>query len=550
MAVSDNTRQWPVFPLGEVADILDSRRIPVNAKERANRTGNIPYYGATGQVGWIDDHIFDEELVLLGEDGAPFLDDRKPKAYMIRGKAWVNNHAHVLRAKPGLLNSFLMHQLNRVDYAPFVSGTTRLKLPQAPMRRIPLVIPPLDQQRRVVAELEKHFTRSDAGVSSLSRVRESLKRYRSALLCAAFTGNLVITEAEKARDESRSYEPASIFLSRILEEHRRYSDRAGTYAEPPIPSAADVKSLPEGWVWCMSDALFSVVTSGSRGWAKYYSDGGPIFLRVGNLDHETIQLDLANIQHVTPPEGVEAVRTRIQAGDILISITADVGMVAVVPEGLGEAYINQHLALARPLPSVIPAYLGYYLSASEGGWRHFRSLQRGATKAGLGLADIRNVPVPLAPVAEQDRIVTELDRRLSTIDELEKTLAITIDRTVRLHRSILESVFPSTIGDEPDTLLQRAESPEILSEDRQQGAPGPLDLVLRHMKKPKKKQSLFDVLAAHNGRMTPEELFYFAGFSEADVDQFFEELKREEDAGRIRQLRPDNTKVIIESVRR
>src|SRR5438128_1786576 len=91
--------EWPRRPLGEVVDILDSRRIPVNSKERAKRVGDVPYYGATGQVGWIDDYIFNEELVLLGEDGAPFLDQTKPKAYLIRGRSWVNNHAHVLRGK-------------------------------------------------------------------------------------------------------------------------------------------------------------------------------------------------------------------------------------------------------------------------------------------------------------------------------------------------------------------------------------------------------------------------------------------------------------------
>jgi hypothetical protein len=133
----------------------------------------------------------------------------------------------------------------------------------------------------------------------------------------------------------------------------------------------------------------------------------------------------------------------------------------------------------------------------------------------------------------------ELDRRLSTIDELEKTLTLTIDRTVRLHRSILESVFPSTIGDEPDTLAERAELPEAIATDRT------LDLHLRHMKKPKKKQSLFDVLAAQNGRMTPEELFHAAGFSDADTDAFFEELKTEETAGRIREIRPNDTEVLL-----
>lgn len=97
--------------------------------------GNVPYYGATGQVGWIDNHIFDEELVLLGEDGAPFLDRLRPVAYVIRGKSWVNNHAHVLRGV-SCSNGFLLHQLNAVDYRPFVTGTTRLKLPRAPCARL------------------------------------------------------------------------------------------------------------------------------------------------------------------------------------------------------------------------------------------------------------------------------------------------------------------------------------------------------------------------------------------------------------------------------
>ena len=103
-AVSPNTLPsgWAVDSLGTVVDILDSQRVPINSEERAKRLGKVPYYGATGQVGWIDDHLFDEELVLLGEDGAPFLESTKPKAYLIEGRSWVNNHAHVLRGKNGI----------------------------------------------------------------------------------------------------------------------------------------------------------------------------------------------------------------------------------------------------------------------------------------------------------------------------------------------------------------------------------------------------------------------------------------------------------------
>ncbi|MGH8633546.1 MAG: hypothetical protein ACRET7_05370 [Burkholderiales bacterium] len=112
-------------PLAEVADILDSKRVPVNAKERETRLGSVPYFGATGQVGWIDKHIFNEELVLLGEDGAPFLEPNKPKAYVIRVKTWVNNHAHVLRARV-VPTGWLAHYLNSITYEGLVTGTTRL----------------------------------------------------------------------------------------------------------------------------------------------------------------------------------------------------------------------------------------------------------------------------------------------------------------------------------------------------------------------------------------------------------------------------------------
>src|SRR3954449_12627435 len=95
---------WVTAALGELVEVLDHLRVPVNKTDRATRVGTVPYYGAAGQVGWIDDYLFDEELVLLGEDGVPFLNPLQPKAYIISGKSWVNNHAHVLRPNPEMVD--------------------------------------------------------------------------------------------------------------------------------------------------------------------------------------------------------------------------------------------------------------------------------------------------------------------------------------------------------------------------------------------------------------------------------------------------------------
>lgn len=153
---------WEWKRLGDVVEILDGKRIPIKDDERIRRIAGktisdlVPYYGATGQVGWIDDHIFNEELVLLGEDGAPFFNPMKNKAYIVTGKSWVNNHAHVIKGKSGVaLNSFICNYLNVFEYNGYVSGTTRTKLIQSEMRKIPIPLPPLPTQRRIVSILEK-----------------------------------------------------------------------------------------------------------------------------------------------------------------------------------------------------------------------------------------------------------------------------------------------------------------------------------------------------------------------------------------------------------
>jgi type I restriction enzyme S subunit len=183
------------------------------------------------------------------------------------------------------------------------------------------------------------------------------------------------------------------------------------------------------------------VTSGSRGWAKYYSEEGAVFLRIGNLDHESISLDLGNLRRVNPPAGAEGTRTKVEAGDFLISITADVGMIAIVPQDFETAYINQHIALARPVTSICNKFVAWYLASAYGGQKQFLRLQRGATKVGLGLDDIRAVPVPLPPLVEQQRIVAEVERRFSILDELEIAVQVNLQRAERLRQSILHCAF-------------------------------------------------------------------------------------------------------------
>ena len=182
---------WEVRELCELVDVLDSRRKPVNAKERADRAGDVPYYGATGQVGTIDESLFDEDLVLLGEDGVQFFDPYKVKAYEISGPAWVNNHAHVLRCNQDVYQQrLLVHFLNQADYRGRANGTTRLKLTQAAMKEIPVLTPPMEEQARIVEILEDQLSRLDASLAVADVVEERSAGLRRSLLHSAFTGRL------------------------------------------------------------------------------------------------------------------------------------------------------------------------------------------------------------------------------------------------------------------------------------------------------------------------------------------------------------------------
>ena len=162
---------WAVCCLEDIAEIFDNLRKPINSNERNSRIANkhkdelYPYYGATGQVGLIDAYLIDGTYLLLGEDGAPFLDKSAVKAYPIEGKCWVNNHAHIL--KPLCDFDYLMFYLNQVDYKDYVNGSTRLKLTQSDMRSILVLLPPIAEQKRISAKVRALFDLLDSIVYHL-----------------------------------------------------------------------------------------------------------------------------------------------------------------------------------------------------------------------------------------------------------------------------------------------------------------------------------------------------------------------------------------------
>jgi type I restriction enzyme S subunit len=160
------------------------------------------------------------------------------------------------------------------------------------------------------------------------------------------------------------------------------------------------------------------LTSGSRGWAEHYSDSGKLFLRISNLTRDSINLDLSDIKLVDVPAGTEGERTRVQKGDLLISITADLGSVAIVPDNIKEAYVSQHVALARPTSkNSLSRWLGYLL-ISRVGKNQLEMAGLGGTKIQLALDDVRSLKVFIPPLDEQIKILCFFEKKLEKFDAL------------------------------------------------------------------------------------------------------------------------------------
>jgi len=135
---------WEELSVNACCEILDSHRIPLNSEERSKRKGPYPYYGANGIQDYIDEFIFEGDAVLLAEDGGNFDEyDTRPIAQWVTGKFWVNNHAHILRAKSGILDKWVFYSLVHKNILKFINGGTRAKLNQSDLKEIEIIIPPL-----------------------------------------------------------------------------------------------------------------------------------------------------------------------------------------------------------------------------------------------------------------------------------------------------------------------------------------------------------------------------------------------------------------------
>lgn len=323
------------------------------------------------------------------------------------------------------------------------SGTTVQNIEMPAFLRFQIPLPPLDEQRAIVAEIEKQFTRLEAGVSALKRVQGNLKRYRAAVLKAACEGKLVPTEAElaKKKPETRNLKPefetGEQLLQRILTERRKNWKGRGKYKEPAAPDTANLPELPEGWVWSALAQLATHITDGTHKTPTYVDSGVPF---LSAKDISGFQLMFNKCRYIPQSQHQEmSKRCNVRRGNVLITKSGTIGRVAVV-ETDEEFSLFESVANVPVLPPIEPKFISIASFVGIAG-AFGAANQKGVAVRHLHLEDLRRVPIPLPPLAEQKRIVEEAERRLSVIEGLEATVSANLQRANRLRQSILQKAF-------------------------------------------------------------------------------------------------------------
>jgi type I restriction enzyme S subunit len=346
--------RWEWVRFGNITICRDGERIPLSRDERATRQGEFDYYGASGVIDKIDDFLFDKPLLLIGEDGANLINRSTPIAFIASGKYWVNNHAHVLDAVSFDCLRYLELYFNAIDLKPFVTGTAQPKMNQAKMNSIPISLPPLGEQKRIVEkcdrllilcdEIEKrrqqrqesllkmdegaiaqlltaqnpddfqhHWQRICNNFDLLYSIPETIPKLRQAILQLAVQGKLVPQELND--------ELASVLLEKIKDEKEELIAGKKIRELKPFPAIKQDEipfAIPKNWLWVRMQEIFTVITDGDHQAPPQTTHGVP-FLVISNVRNGFLNFESTRFVSKEFFLSVDENRKPIK-GDILYSL--------------------------------------------------------------------------------------------------------------------------------------------------------------------------------------------------------------------------------------
>ena len=359
----------------------------------------------------------------------------------------------VFRKKPEIESKYLqyfLHSWEFVQYASHVTEGDRPRISFDQMAEHPFPLAPLAEQKRIVDAIEVQFTRLDAAVAGLRRLRANLQRYRQSVLKAACEGRLVPTEAELAHTEDRPFEDGTSLLQRVLAERRRQWEADNRpqqpkddkwkdkYREPAAPDVSSLPELPDGWYWVTTEQVSIRIVDCLHSTPKFQDKG---FMCVDTNCIRAGRIVVEKVRFVDEQTFHDRNRRMVpEADDVLFSREgALLGIAVPVPENF-KFCLGQRMMIFRLDENIDSKFFETVLNSLTFR-KQYLHLITGTASPHLNIGDIRTLGVPLPPLAEQERIVEEVERRLSVIEQHEQVIAASLKRAERLRQSILKRAF-------------------------------------------------------------------------------------------------------------
>ena len=379
-------KKWKNVKLEDVVDILDNLRKPITKRDRIE--GDYPYYGATGILSYVNDYIFSEKLVLIGEDGAKW-DSGDNTAFIVEGKYWVNNHAHVIRPnRDKVLDEWIVYYINYRDLSPFVTGMTVPKLNQKNLRSIPIPLPPLPKQHRIVSILDHCFEAIDKAKANAEQNLQNAKELFESYLQGVFE------ERGEGWEEKRLGKVCNIIGGGTPSKSKK------EYYEGSIPWAT------------------------VRDMKKFYLDSTQF-----NITKEAVENSSTNV---------------IEKGNVIIATRVGLGKVCL---------LEQDTAINQDLKGIIPKqgyeinkdYLFYWFQSIE---NFLVNSGTGMTVKGVRVDFVKSILFPFPSIAKQEEIVSWLDNIYTKSQNLEFYYQKRIDDLEELKKSILQKAFAGELKTE------------------------------------------------------------------------------------------------------
>ena len=408
---------WEWVRLGSILYNLDGKRVPVSVSER-NKKGKVyDYYGASGVIDKIDNYIFSKPLLLISEDGANLLARRTPIAFIATGKYWVNNHAHVFDGINLLFLKYISIFIESIDVSKYVTGTAQPKLNQQNLNKILVAVPPLEEQKRIVAKIEKLMPLVDEYAESYNRLQkidnEFEDKLKQSVLQYAMEGKLI--------KQDPNDEPASELIKKIETEKAELIKEGKIKKSKKLPVITDDEKpfdIPDSWEWVRLGEI-GIVTSGGtprKAEKSYWDDANIPWITpaVMSKAQNNIIFDNDNVGKINQKGLSNSSAQLISANSIVVSSRAPIGYINIVP----FAYTtNQGCKSISTYAKVDNKYVYYAIKFSVPDMYKRAS---GTTFKEISGTRFGETVIPLPPLEEQKRIITKVEKLQSSIGELSK----------------------------------------------------------------------------------------------------------------------------------